>query len=232
MIRLSLRPAVLSFCALFTVSPAVLPQGSPPAAPASLALRFEEQAVVISGLRPNGQAVGFSVAREISDGSATIVRREEILDDTDGDGTVRFELDREVPWKSIWVAVDLATGGYVLGTPEGFPLRERTLPEAGLVRFAEGPEALDVAGELAEVLVVRPGLGAWGLTAGDGGTLDDGEPGDRRVSFALPVARGLDRIPGNPAAPERYRPRDLVVVVDPNRMEVAVTRVAEPPVQR
>ncbi len=82
----------------------------PSEAPARLTLSFEGTAVVASGLRSGGQVVWFGVARELDDGWATIVRREEVASDTDGDGVVRLELDREVPLQSVWVAVDLTNG--------------------------------------------------------------------------------------------------------------------------
>lgn len=42
----------------------------------------------------------------------------------------------------------------------------------------------------------------------------------------------LDRLsgrPGNAAAPERFQPRDVVVLVDPDRLDVTVAELAEGP---
>ena len=56
--------------------------------PTPLDITFETGAVVATGTR----IVWFSVAREISRQSTTIVPRYEIGTDDDGDGTVRLEL--------------------------------------------------------------------------------------------------------------------------------------------
>ena len=82
------------------------------------ALSFELEAVVARGISPRGQAVWFSVAREISRQSINVVPRYEIVTDEDGDGAVRLELGKEVPLRSIWFAVDLATGETGVATPE------------------------------------------------------------------------------------------------------------------
>ena len=65
---------------------------------------LEPRAAVASGLTPGGQVVWLGVAREISEDLATIVRRDR-LDVADAKGGARFELDRDVALKSIWVAV-------------------------------------------------------------------------------------------------------------------------------
>jgi hypothetical protein len=204
------------------------PPTAPPTPPARPELAFEDSAAVVSGIHAKGQVAWFSVAREIADDWATIVRREDVAEDTDGDGVVRFDLDRPVPLKSIWVAVDLTTGEYALGTPEGFPLQQLDLPGRGLGRAASGPEWVESPGQFAEVLIVRPGAGAWGMTAGDGGEGDEGARGDRRVTVSLPRFHGVR---ATAAAPERYSPRDLVFSIDPDLMKVYVGQVAEPSTQ-
>ena len=57
-------------------------------------ISFSPQAVAASGLTPGGKVVWFGVAREISQRTATLVRREEIVTDDDKDGAVRLELGR------------------------------------------------------------------------------------------------------------------------------------------
>jgi hypothetical protein len=62
------------------------------------AISFAPEAVEASGLTPGGKVVWFGVAREISERSATIVRREKIVSDDDKDGDVTLDLGRPVPW--------------------------------------------------------------------------------------------------------------------------------------
>ena len=75
--------------------------------------------------------------------------------------------------------------------------------------------------------MVRPGEGAWAATVGDGGEGDDDGAYDDRLRASLAGMRGVGEKPAEP--PQRFNPRDLVVVIDPNRMEVSVHKVAEAP---
>jgi hypothetical protein len=184
------------------------------------AISFEPTAVVASGISPGGQVAWFGVARESEDHAARIVRRETVATDDDRDGAVRLDLGREVPLVSIWVAVDLATGQAALATPEGFPLRRIALPGAGAVSGESGPDRLELNRGYLELLVVRPGTGIWGATVGDGGEADDDGASDGRVTVALAHLRAGGT---SPAAPQSFGPGDLLVAIDPNEMEVAVS---------
>lgn len=186
------------------------------------AISFEPAAVVASGMTPGGQMAWFGVARESKDHAATIVRRETVATDDDRDGAVRLDLGREVPLVSIWVAVDLATGKVAVATPEGFPLRRIALPGAGAVPGGTGPDRLELNRGYLELLVVRPGSGVWGATVGDGGEADDDGAQDGRVSVALAHLRAGGT---SPAAPQSLGPGDLLVAIDPNEMEVAVSQI-------
>jgi hypothetical protein len=201
-------------------------QGNP-ATPAEtgLKLTFETNAVVATGVPPGGQVVWFAVSREIAERTATLVRREEIATDDDKDGAVRFELDRPVPFQSIWVAVDLASGTAAMATPEGFPLRRVELPGRSTSRGGGRPDWVEDDRGFVEILLVRPGRGAWGATVGDGGQADDDGAYDGRLMAPLDQMRGIGAAP--PAAPEHFSPRDVVVVIDPNRMEVGLRQLVE-----
>lgn len=80
-------------------------------------ISFEPSAVVARGITPKGQAVWFSVAREISRRSIDVVPRHAVTADEDADGAVRLELGQEVPLRSVWFAVDLATGETAVAAP-------------------------------------------------------------------------------------------------------------------
>lgn len=192
----------------------------PVAAAAPPEITFEPDAVVARGISPKGQAVWFSVAREISRQATNVVPRQEILTDEDGDGTVRLELGREVPLRSIWFAVDLATGETGVATPEGFPLLEVDLPGEAIPAALNG---LELRRRFAYLLLVRPGVGAWQLRVGDGGESDeDGEP-DGTLRAALSSLAPLEE--GGPPPPERFSPKDVLLVIDPERMESASVRI-------
>ncbi len=193
------------------------------AAPLSAAppeISFEPDAVVARGITPKGQAVWFSVAREISRRSTNVVPRHAVEVDDDGDGSVRLELGQEVPLRSIWFAVDLATGESAVAIPEGFPLLEMDLP-GGAIPAALN--RLDLQRRFVYLLLVRPGVGAWQLRVGDGGASDeDGEP-DGTLRAALSNLAPVQE--DGPPAPERFSPRDVLLVIDPERMESATVRI-------
>jgi hypothetical protein len=186
---------------------------------------FLADAVAASGVTAHGKVAWFAVAREIEDSVATIVRRSEVVEDTDGDGQVRFELGGEVPWQSIWVAVDLTTGLWSVATPEEYPLRWMNGADTSVGEHTDGKPALGVSlhGYL-DILVARPQVGAWTQTVGDGGAGDlDTLDGQVRVQPGQMVATAGTAAP----APESFVPGDLIVSIDPNNMEISIAQVPE-----
>ena len=222
---MSRRAIVVLAAFIFSSGRAVLCQQAPASVPPALSLAGG--AVAVSGLAPGGQAVVFGVAREVRDGVSTVVRREAVLADDDGDGAVRLELPGEVPAASVWVAVDLGSGGLAIATPEGSPFAQVPLPIDGLRRSqADLPDLLEAESAYVEALLVRAGQGAWSLTAGNGGTGDEDGTSDDRIRSSL---ESMTPVGGSPDAPRKYAGGDLLVVVDPNRMEIAVARLEGEP---
>ena len=185
-----------------------------PAAAAPPVLTFEPQAVIASGITPKGRVVWFSVAREISRRAATIVPRIELAVDDDGDGKVRLDLAREVPRRSIWFAVDLETGEAGVAAPEEFGLQEAELPARAIPAALN---RLDLERRFVYAVLVRPGVGAWMLRAGDGGASDEDGEADGTLRATLSRFTGLGPSPLPP--PTRVSARDLLLVIDPNRMD-------------
>jgi hypothetical protein len=188
--------------------PLALAAQAPPPPAIQPALSFEPQAVIVSGATHGGKVVWLEVARVLSEYSATLVRHDGVTSDDDADGTVRLDLDEPVPPVSIWIAVDLATGEWTAATPGSFPLRlvppERRHPGRG----APGrPSWVEAGRSLVDLQVVRPGQGAWGQTLGDGGEDDDDGQPDGRLTASLAHMRAL---PGSPAAPDHFSPKDVV----------------------
>ncbi len=205
----------------------VLLLGLSAGAAAEPVIYFEAKSITASGVTPGGRVVWFGVAREIAEHTATIVRRDRIVSDDDRDGTVRLDLDRSVPLQSIWVAIDLATGATAVATPEGFPLRRFELPAQSVRGGGGKPDWVEDTRGYVEVLLARPGVGAWGTAVGDGGETDEDGAYDGRLMASLADLRGVG--PSPPEAPQRFSPRDVVVVLDPNRMEVSLRQLTEVP---
>lgn len=205
---------------LLSLATAALAQPSGPAPPE---ISFQPGSVTVEGVTAQGQVVWYSVAREVAeDEVATIVRRSGVRVDEDGDGKVSWALEGEVPLRSIWVAVELATGRVAVATPEGYPLRRVGWRGRGLERDeALGADRVEDLRTYADVLLVRPGEGAWRLTVGDGSEQDDDGAADGKIAVALDRMRSVEGI-AEAVPPARFGPKDVVVLVDPNRMEVVI----------
>ncbi|HEY0781753.1 MAG TPA: hypothetical protein VGE98_04800 [Thermoanaerobaculia bacterium] len=195
----------------------------PAAALAQPALTFETQAAVAGGLTPSGPVGWFSVAREITEEYGTTVRRDAVVT-ADAQGGSRFELDHDLPFKSVWVAIDLTSGAMVAATPPGFPLQQ-VAPATGEVvdSFAGLPDGVQESRAAIEILVARPGVGAWGLSVARGGTGDanaGGSGSTLRASLSSLTAVGT-----SPPAPTSYAPSDVVVVIDPDTLEIVFSQI-------
>lgn len=198
-------------------------QSGAQAASGQATVRFEPPEVVASGLTAGGSAAWFGVAREPDeDGGITVVRRVAVTLDEDGDGEVRYALGGEPALKSLWSAVDLATGQVAVGTPEAFERRDIPAAEVELVAGSQA-ERLAVSRFYVEVLVARAGVGAWGLVAGDGGPSDRDAGVEGQIEVDLSSFTGVGE--GAQVPPDAYQPGDVVVIVDPRAMEVYVGRV-------
>ena len=188
-------------------------------------LAFEAQAMVASGLTPGEKVAWFSVAREATGFGSRVVRREWVILVDDKDGIARVELDQPVPPRSIWAAVDLKSGDYELGTPGDYPLRQAQLPPGSVLPGASGKLDRLFAGgrDLVDFFVARPAVGAWALTVWDGAGDDEDGPSNRQISSAFakmePAGEG-------PPPPDELKPGDVVIVMDPNAMEVMAARLS------
>lgn len=192
-------------------------------------LVFLASAVEISGISPGGEVAVLTVWREQGGGGSEVNVRDDTLVDEDEDGVVVFELDRSVPELSIWVVVDVATGGREVMSPAAFEPRRREL-RPGEFRAASQLATLDLS--RVEVLMVRPGVGAFRARLGDGSEDDQDGAIDGRVALsAAQIVRPVRRPPEveEPALPMRFLGRDVIVAVDPRTLDVAEVDVPAQP---
>jgi hypothetical protein len=183
-------------------------------------ITFERNSVKVDGISSHGQVVWFSVAREVAeDDVADVVSRSGVRTDEDGDGKVVWELEGEVPLRSIWVAVDVATGRLAAASPTGYPLRQVGFRGRGLARGGGRSDEVQDVRHSAEILVVRPGKGAWRSSVSDGRGDDEDGIADGRIAAALDH---LHPVAGAAEPPARFEPQDVVVVIDPIKMELTI----------
>lgn len=226
---------VLVAASLLSAAPAhaaaPVPLGRAASAPAELAVTFEQAAVVASDLSPGGDAVFFSVAREPQGYYNRIVRRSgfELVDAL---GEARFAVERAaVPLKSVWVVADVATGAFSVAAPESFALREVPFPSRGFEVGAPGlVNRLRHTMPYVDLVLIRPGVGAWRLQSFDGAATDRSDEGDGEVVTSLEDLAGIDEL-ATPA-PTRFAQDDVLVVIDPRTLRYYGTRLLGPPQAR
>lgn len=178
---------------------------------------FGTNEVVVSQLTPGSSAAIAGFSRN----GSTVYYRLSQLKDEDGDGIVHYDFGSSLPSVSVFVAVDLADGGIGAARPtEAFlPI---PLPLGQIVADALGqPIALQyLTGgySLGLVLVVRPGIGAWGGRLGDGGIYDADDTPNGVYRLAPSRLPGID--PGSPPAPAAFQAGDVVVEIEPNELNV------------
>lgn len=196
-----------------------------------IVLTFEEAAVVAAGLTPGGEAAFFSVSREPQGYYQRVVRRSG-LETVDSFGEARFEpQEGAVPPKSVWAVADVASGAFEVGAPEGFLLQEIPFPGNAFEVGAPGlVNRLRHTFTDVDLLLVRPGVGAWRLRASDTGPRDrDGVDDDRSVTApedATPIAADPETAP---PPPDRYAEDDVLVVINPRDLRFYAARLIGPP---
>jgi hypothetical protein len=190
------------------------------AGPSGPTLLVTDQSVTAAGMTPGGAVVWLGMARRVEEYEATFVRRHGAMQ-ADAQGQAQVPLTEAVPLQSIWAAIDLHTGAYATASPAGFaPLAIQLGPDALEVRGAGLADRLADVADYAEVLLVRPGKGAWGKAVGRGGVDDEGNPGDATFRLALDK---LEALPGTATpAPVKLSAGDLVFVLHPQAMALAV----------
>lgn len=204
------------------------PSDPPPTPPPVIKpeISFDAEAVVADGLTPEGHAVMFGIARRWLGYHQRVERFEEVLT-ADADGATRLELGEDVPPFAMWVVVDLQSGEAATGPTPGFSGTVHPFPSAGLHGRGGEPDRLRQALESGQILYVRPGVGAWGLTPFDGGGFDADGTDDGAFEVALGdllPTRGSDQLPAA-EPPTAIAPGDLIYVVDPRDVTLYSIRV-------
>lgn len=193
----------------------------------ALEIAVSEHQVEASGVTAGGEVAWLTVWRELDERSRTrVTLLDRTTSDEDGDGRVTLEVERPIPPLSVWVAVDVTTGQAAIVSPEGIPLR--WAPDGSVRRT--GPH-IEVALKRPELLLVRPGLGAFRARVADGARDDAGARGDARVTltpsaFRRAVPKSVP--PGPPdeiPLPQRFASGDVLVGVDMRTLEVVLAEV-------
>ena len=144
--------------------------------------------------------------------------------EADERGSSRYELHRSVVSTSVVAAVDTVTGDFAVASPDGttpnvLPAHALRLKKKAGLEF----EAFDLDAQWVKAICVRPGLGAWKLSAMDGSSGDDNPvAGTLQIDVAHLKPFGAEG-----SSPGHFRPRDVLVAIDPYTMTVIVKAVNE-----
>jgi hypothetical protein len=179
-------------------------------------LQVDGTAVLASGLSPGGRVAWVGVARERVGWTSRVSVWQAADAVADGAGQTVLDLGRDLPVKSLWVVVDVTTGAFAAASPQEYPwLTEAPFPSAAASLASDRATLLSLRDdrEELEVLVVRPKVGVWRATLRHDDPGSEAEPGVTLTAS--------DLIPwGKPRAPlGRLGPGDLIVAIDPNRLE-------------
>lgn len=190
----------------------ILVQVGTTARAAELQLRFEADRIVAEGLSPGANAVWLGVEHGSRRWQHTVHRIDRLLPDMNQDGKVELMLPDGVPQHSVWAVVDASTGCVAFATPSGTgPPPAEIAPSTLVPDTATATGVLLTQRRSVEALLVEPGLGIWGLTAGDGGSNDS----DGVVNGELVLSFGqMRQLFESGQAPQQVSGSASLVVID------------------
>lgn len=188
------------------------------AAAEPLAIAVADQKAVVTNATPSGKVLLLAIDRQAAGGYFNQSHYALLSDDAAVDGTVAIPLLHRSTGYSVWIAVDLVTGRHAVLRPAGSPYREISVP----AKRGGSASSFSVPGVMLDVAVVRPGIGAWFLAAGDGAEGDTGARGDVSIEFAL---NDLHALRGTQGAARNLLPHDLIAGINETSREYFVTEV-------
>lgn len=197
----------------------------PAFAQSALTIQVSETAITISNATRGGHVVLFSCSRGTREGRIHVQPTAVMLDDGDGDGVVRVVPAEAVPLRSVYVAVDYASGSIVTGAHPEYPLLVSPIGAEMLRKDAEGDVA-QLAQALPRIvlLLVRPGTGAWLLRGRDGEASDRDGSGNGKLLLAFEDATSIT---GRDKAPKKLKSGDAVAAIDPSHLDVFVGQIGK-----
>lgn len=197
------------------------PSRSSAGSSASLKCLVSESEVMISGLTPGASIVLFSVSLEPRAYVSRIVRRSEVLTDDDRDQLITVRLSGKRSIGAVWAVVEVNSGRYAIASPANESPREMYEATRLSGRTKLDTDRLRFERAAVDVLLVRPGRGAWTLRSGDGWASDDDRTsnGVLTVKFDhfVPLTAELKG-----TTPSRVNQGDVIIAIDPHEVEYAV----------
>lgn len=215
--KLSLATAILA------LSTASLAADLPP----NPSLVFNATGVTVTRLEPGATVYLYSLSREPIGSTTKVVPREAKLVDDDRDGRVDWDLKIPLPWRSIWLVVEIKSGRYTVGAPPRYRQAKRIVLSSDHLKRDGAGEITQFAfrGSVVEFILVRPkSADVWGATIFSGSTSDEGI-GTGKVRLSAVNLR--PRAGTTDGAPRSLKNDDVLFMVTSFRAEYAAARVGE-----
>lgn len=214
---LTSAPFSLAFAAALW---SVTASGALPQVPPSIAVNIGS--ISISGLTPGASAIVFSISREKRGYATGYVRHDYLLRPANVLGNAGVTVSSVSPI-SVWCVVDLRTGAYATATPSGYALRQIPFPNDSLRAVGNVQlNRLRLKHDFLEILWVRPAVGAWLASVGDGGESDSDHTVDGHLSVG---PEQMEPLGSSPPPPNHFLPDDTFILVDPDTMEFFAIQV-------
>jgi len=188
-------------------------------------LTFDGDRLEVSGLTPGGAVAVHGVAIHSLHYLLEVLPISAVLPLGEGASSVVFAREGGIPADSVWAAVDLSTGQYTLDAPPRAPRRVGEAAFEGAVAGAREVRCVPRAFPLRQLnlLLVRPGEGAWRVYSRDGGPLDADGAIDGGQTLPLGAFQPLW---GSAQPPAALAPGDLLIGVEGSERSIFALRVA------
>lgn len=184
-----------------------------------LAITFAEKKLTVTNATPAGRVLLLAVDRQPAVFLFAYAHYALVTEEKGSKGTVSFDLGANPGTSSVWIVADLPTGRTAVARPSGSPYQELALP---LRRGTNSGATFETPGSVLDIVVLRPGIGAWFRSAGDGAAGDAGPKADRKITFDVSA---LEPFFGTSAAAGDLHPHDLVIGIDEDTQKYFVTEV-------
>jgi hypothetical protein len=194
------------------------------APPQRMAISISGHTVVVSGAAPGSEVLVFGAFQETVGYTPALGTYQKFLSDDDRDGVVTADFGRPLPHRSVWVALDTRNGDYAFAAPYGYRFQLHDLPANAIVKSKSGDDALSLAFGTAEILVLRPGGGAWRSVVERGGGNDEGDADHKKLLIAVSRLKSL-RNKGN--GPATLLPSDRIIAINPFTLETVIQGVGK-----
>lgn len=169
---------------------------------------FGPNGVTVRGVSPGSRVAWMAVVREPVDNhnGVRVIRG---VTPVTPSGIVpipskKFELTR-----ALWIVSDVETGGATRIATPGYETSTRLTA----VTAVAGQSVVTITSAQAQVLYVRPTIGAWFTDGYDGGYHDSDDKADGKMQLALSAFKPLHQ--GGSAALVNVAAGDIILIIDP-----------------